>query len=256
MFVITGGGTGIGAALADCLATKGQSVLIIGRRDSCLQKTSEQAKNIHYLSADVSTQAGCETIAAHLKDVSKVQGLIHCAGTIQPIKPLKQMTRDEWYTSLSTNLDPMLFLSQLLADKLNGQRVLSIGSGAAYFPVAGWGGYCVSKAALAMLTRCWQLECNDIAFASAMPGIIDTDMQALIREAAHMQEDKRAFFLKLKADHKLLSPQTVALFLAWLLIDVDKASFSAQEWDIYDKSHHASWLVDGYSVPDLETDNG
>lgn len=256
MFVITGGGTGIGAALADCLAKKGQAVLIIGRRDSCLQKTSQQAKEINYLAADVSTQTGCETIAEYLKDVSTIQGLIHSAGTIQPIKPLKQLTRDEWHTFLSTNLDPMLFLSQLLADKLHGQRVLSIGSGAAYFPVAGWGGYCVSKAALAMLTRCWQLECSDIAFASAMPGIIDTDMQAFIREAEHMQDEKRAFFLRLKADRKLLSAQTVALFLTWLLMDVDKASFSAKEWDIYDKSHHSSWLADGFSVPDLETDNG
>ena len=39
----------------------------------------------------------------------------------------------------------------------------------------------MSKAALAMLTQCWQLESESVAFASVMPGIIDTEMQAIAR---------------------------------------------------------------------------
>ncbi|WP_237758263.1 SDR family NAD(P)-dependent oxidoreductase [Legionella londiniensis] len=252
VFVVTGGGTGIGAALAISLARRNQPVLIIGRRENLLRQTAAKASGIEYLAADVSTGEGRQLIAGYLEHVPVIKGLVHNAGTIQPIKPLNEITEVEWHHILATNVEPALFLTQLLSRKLTNQRVLNIGSGAAYFPVAGWGGYCVSKAALAMLTRCWQLESRDIDFAVAMPGIIDTDMQALIRDADFMEEDKKRFFHRLKANKQLLSAETVALFLTWLLLDVGKEQYSAKEWDIYDRSHHPAWLAAGYEVPDWE----
>jgi benzil reductase ((S)-benzoin forming) len=139
-----------------------------------------------------------------------------------------------------------------MLDKLQGGRVLHIGTGAAHFPVTGWAAYCVSKAALAMLTRCWQLESREIAFASVMPGIIDTDMQAFIRQAKFMDTEKLDFFKELKRKNRLLNPATVAAFLTWLLLDVSYEDFGSQEWDIYDKSHQSSWLVYPHVVPHWE----
>jgi len=103
-----------------------------------------------------------------------------------------------------------------------------------------------------MLTRCWQLECSDMAFASVMPGIIDTDMQAVIRQASHMDQAKIDFFIRLKRNNQLLSPATVAIFLCWLLLDIDKTQYVSQEWDIYDQTHHQAWLVPPHIVPVLE----
>ena len=100
-----------------------------------------------------------------------------------------------------------------------------------------------------MLTLCWQLECQEVAFTSVMPGIIDTDMQGLIRQANEMDEDKLAFFKRLKEKHQLLHPDTVASFLCWLLLDVDKMLYVSKEWDIYDEAHHPLWLKHPHSVP-------
>lgn len=253
MFVITGGGSGIGRALALQLAALGKSVLIIGRRLESLMETAISSPLISILCADISLASGREKIVAYLQSVDDLEGLIHNAGIIDPIALLGTIDEEAWLNALMVNLNAPLFLSQLLQRQLNKGRVLHIGSGAAHFPVAGWASYCVSKAALSMLTRCWQLEGSDIAFACVQPGIIDTDMQALIRQNQVMDPEKVDFFKQLKQSQRLLTPATVGLFLSWLLLDVGIEEYSSQEWDIYDVNHHSRWLVSPHRVPHWES---
>lgn len=252
MFLITGGGSGIGRALAQVLAAKGKKVLIIGRREHLLAETAAFSPLISTLQADVSTAEGRQQILAYLSDIESLEGLINNAGRINPISPIATIDELSWQQVMATNLNAPLFLTQLLLDKLKQGRVLNIGSGAAYFPVAGWAAYCVSKAGLSMLTRCWQLEKPDLALSSVMPGIIDTDMQQLIRDAEYMEEEKRNFFKNLYQQDQLVSATTVASFLSWLLIDADLALYRSKEWDIYDKKHHQYWLKSPQTVPDWE----
>ena len=277
MFVVTGGGRGIGSALAVALAQRGKPVLIIGRDEASLIKTAAYSPLIQSLCADVAVQDGRKTIQERLQSVAAIHGLIHNAGIIDPIAPIESIDEAAWHACMATNIEAPLFLTQLLVDKLgsvdhpssevrrpagrrnpNHQqplgagRVLNISSGAAHFPVAGWAAYCVSKAALSMLTRCWQKESTGIAFASVMPGIIDTQMQSRIRAASHMNPDKLDFFKRLKQEQRLLTPETVAEFLCWLLLDIDSETYSSREWDIYDTSHHAAWLVPPNIVHALE----
>lgn len=252
MYLITGGGSGIGRALAQALAKRGEKVLIVGRREKALAETAASSSLIKYHCTDVSTAKGREELVAGLSDTSAIDGLIHNAGIIEPISPVDAIAESDWQHILATNLNAPLFLTQMLLDKLAQGRVLHIGSGAAYFPVAGWSGYCVSKAALSMLTRCWQLEKPKLAMSSVMPGIIDTDMQGLIRDAQFMTEEKRNFFINLHRQGHLLTTATVADFLCWLLLDIESAAYSSQEWDIYDKSHHHRWLRAPNTVPDWE----
>lgn len=250
MFVITGGGTGIGAALARHLAGLGEPVLVTGRRLEPLKALASESKWIDYFVADVSKDDGRRSLAAHLAGQSRIKALVHNAGIIEPIAPIESIQLAQWQQIMATNVEAPLFLSQLLLQQLRGGRVLNIGSGAAHFPVQGWTAYCVSKAALHMLTQSWQLECRDPLFASVMPGIIDTDMQAVIRQAESMAADKKQFFLDLYAQGRLVSPETVAAFLAWLLLAVEGAEYEAKEWDIYDSSHHEAWVQAPNHVPD------
>lgn len=252
MFIITGGGSGIGCALAHLLAEQGHPVLIIGRRKETLIETASYSPLISYCCADVANTQGRQAILSFLEGRAAIQGLIHNAGIIEPIAPIHSIKEENWHQTLATNLNPLLFLTQLILDRLKGGRVLAIGSGAAYFPVLGWAAYCVSKAALAMLTRCWQLECKTVAFASVKPGIIDTDMQALVRQSQCMDDEKVQFFKTLKTESRLVSPKTVALFLSWLLLNTNQDDYMAQEWDIYEAHHHHLWLTKPHVVPTWE----
>jgi benzil reductase ((S)-benzoin forming) len=252
VFLLTGGGSGIGQALAHALATRGKRVMIVGRRKQLLAETAAFSPFINYLCADIATDEGRRQIRSHLQAIRSIEGLIHNAGIIEPISPVATIDESSWQRIMATNLHAPLFLTQLLLDKLSEGRVLHLGSGAAYFPVKGWAGYCVSKAALAMLTRCWQLESQSTAFGSVQPGVVDTQMQSLVRKAEFMDKKGRQFYSRLQQEGRLIAPATVALFLCWLLLDVGKEPYCAKEWDIYDRSHHQFWLVAPHRVPDLE----
>ena len=252
VFVVTGGGSGIGKALAQALAMRDKPVLIIGRQEQSLIEVATSSSLIEYFCADVSSSEGRRLIQARLGRENRIEGLVHNAGTIDPILPVTEIGESAWRQVMATNVDGPLFLNQLLNKKLINGRVLHMGSAVAYFPVAGWAAYCVSKAALSMVTRCWQLENDATAYASVMPGIIDTNMQAQIRNTSGMDPEKRDFFKRLKEEKKLVSPETVALFLCWLLLDIDKELYESKEWDIYDTTHHQAWLVSPHIVPDWE----
>lgn len=248
MIVITGGGSGIGRSLAVSLSQRNQSILIVGRRESVLQETAALSPRIQYICADISTHEGLESIKNHLKDVPHVSALVNNAGTLDPLVPIREVKAEAWNHALQTNLNAALFLTQMLYDKLTLGRVLNIGSGAAYFPIRGWTAYCVSKAALSMLTRCWQLESKSVAFASVMPGITDTSMQVIARSEANPDYEKINYYNRLKNENRLISPDTVAEFLTWLLLDLDKSTYESKEWDIYDTKHHKAWLKPPHQV--------
>lgn len=249
MFIITGGGTGLGKALALALAARDKPVLIVARRQAPLQETAALSSLIDYLCADVSTQEGIDAVVNKAQHLPQLEGLVNNAGTLQPLASLHEMPLDAWNQALATNLNAALMLPQRLYTRLTHGRVLNIGSGAAYFAIKGWAAYCVSKAALAMLTQCWQLESPSVAFAHVMPGIVDTEMQAIARTGVSMDKEQSAFYQQLKQNNRLLTPEAVAQFLVWLLLDVDKTAYSAKEWDIYDSSHHNAWLSAAHQIP-------
>ena len=251
MFVITGGGSGLGQALALALAERQQPVLIVGRRLEQLQETAAKSAHLSYFKADIASEEGRGSLMEFLAPHQHLKGLIHNAGIIEPIQSMMTITLDDWRTLMQTNLEAPLFLTQCLWPHLSQARILHMGSGAAYFPVHSWAAYCVSKAGLAMLTRCWQEEYPDLALTSVMPGIADTPMQALIRNSNSMSPDKHDFFCQLKSSQQLLLPEVVASFLVWLLLDISAQRFRSQEWDIYDTQHHAEWLQPPQLVPPI-----
>lgn len=253
MFVVTGGGRGIGRALALALAYRKKHVLIVGRQEADLKAVAQCSSLIRYVSADVSASEGREKIIAALQHVSQVDGLIHNAGLIEPIAPLRAVSVSSFQQIMATNLEAPLFLNQSLYDKLETGRVLHIGTAVAYFPVVGLSLYCISKAALSMLTRCWQLEFPERLCASVMPGIIDTDMQEKIRHSEAIDPEQLKFYKRLYDIEGLISVDTVALFLCWLLLDITSTRYVSKEWDIYDTSDHAEWLVPPHRVPPLES---
>ena len=154
--IITGGGSGIGRALAKRLASKAQPVLIVGRQSETLQQTKDQSTNPSYirtLVADVSQPSGRDQIVQSLQThhVTHVNHLIHNAALLEPCGPLMGVDLESWRHHMAVNVEGPLFLTQNLLHLLQrteegetGGRVLHISSGAAHHGYRGWVCTCVN----------------------------------------------------------------------------------------------------------------
>lgn len=245
MVVITGAGTGIGQALAIKLANNGYEVLGIGRRLELLQKTQEHnPTKIHVLQADISQVSDREKIVEQVAKINKKICIVHNAAMAEPITLLKNLSLEDWRQHQAVNIEAPLFLTQILLPYLKNGRVLHISSGLAHYAMAGVGAYCISKAALHMLYLCYSEELKEfnIAVGSARPGVVDTPMQGVLRNQDKTELPQVENFIHFKESNALILPEDVADFLSWLLFKTRNEEFSAKEWDIADKSHHAQWL--------------
>jgi NAD(P)-dependent dehydrogenase (short-subunit alcohol dehydrogenase family) len=240
-YLVTGGSSGIGQALAWQLAKRGYQVYICGRRAALLEQTkAEYPEQIHYVVGDLTDQVTIDRLAQALNG-EKLAGLIQNAAVLPPLASIETMKMDEYWSHQQINVGVPIRLFKHFRQQLSGGRVLHLSSFMAHHPAHSWGAYCISKASLYMLLQVLRQECSDIAFGSVMPGVTDTDMQSQIRQSSNLPESNRSYFQSLHDDEKLLSPEVVANFLAYLLLQTTEAQFVSQEWDIYDKSHHPHW---------------
>ncbi len=245
--LVTGGGSGLGRALALELAACGHRVIITGRRSTPLEEVAQEAEpgTILPVVADISDAEGRQRLVAVVSaQGGQLRHLVHNAGVIEPIRPLAEVTPDDWQHNQAINVAGPLFLTQALLPALqNGGRVLHISSGAAHSPIPGWGAYCAAKAALHMLYQCLDEELRDrgVRVGSLRPGVVDTPMQARIRESSRQDFPLVERFRAMHRDGALRPAEEVARFARWVLQDTDDDRYAATEWNISDEAHTQAW---------------
>lgn len=151
--------------------------------------------------------------------------LINNAGVLEPIGPAHENSPDDVLNHIAVNLSaPMALTSAFLRcteSMAADRRIMQISSGAGRKPYAGWSAYCTTKAGLDQFTRCVHLEQktlpNGARVASVAPGVIDTAMQTLIRQADEERFPNRVRFVKLYETGGLTPPREAACRLLHLL---------------------------------------
>jgi benzil reductase ((S)-benzoin forming) len=241
--LITGGGTGIGRALAERFAYKGWRVTIVGRRLELLQEVAQEYPDkITFVSADVGSIQDRQKIVAEAKGTLDL--LVHNAAVLGPVGPILDQSPEDWKSHMATNVEGPLFLTQALLPNLaENSRVVHISSGAAHQGIPGWGMYCTSKAALFMLGQLLKEELaqRNIWFGSVRPGIVDTPMQAEIRALEPENFPMVEQFRQYKATGALVTSELVAQYLEWLLLEVSGPQLGEREWDIRDAEWQSAW---------------
>jgi len=276
--VVTGAGSGIGRALCLVLLARGLRVIGLGRRREALEGTrtlslaaagavddSPPAMDIQV--ADIAKPEDRAAAAEGIRAVLAQNGasltcLVHNAAILGEVGPPSALSEEGFREAMAINVEGPLFLTQALAGDLGasgGGRVLHVSSGAAHSALRGWLPYCTTKAALLHLMRCLDKELAEegVRVGSAMPGVVDTDMQASIRgldfpDVGYFRSLQRAPHGDIQASlaarpapppgGALDRPENVAQFLAWLLLDVQADEFGGREWDIHDQASQQRWL--------------
>ncbi len=230
--IITGTSQGLGEAIATQLLEKNTTIISISRSENKgLTKLAEQNNsNCMFHSIDLQDVHNLETnfkeIISSIKEdnVSSIH-LINNAGTLAPMKPIEKAESEQLITNVHINLlAPMILTSTFMKHTKEwkiDKRIINISSGAGKNPYFGWGAYCTTKAGVNMFTQCVATEevekeypVKIIAFA---PGVVDTNMQAQIRETNKEDFTNLDRFIALKEEGKLLSPVYVAKAIRNLL---------------------------------------
>ncbi len=242
--VVTGGSGGLGRALVRDLASAGLRVLAVGRRAEALAETAApNTDRIQTVAADIGDPEGRARVVAAVRG-ARVRTVIHNAGVLEPVRPLRDVDVASWRYAMAVNLEAPVFLTQGLLPLMDqASRVLHISSGAAHRPSQGWGAYCASKSALYMVYQVYreELRQDGVLVGSVRPGVVDTPMQAHIRQQTpdHFPAVER--FVKLKENGQLYAPEDAADFILWVLFKTGDKQFTEQEWNIGDSEHYQRW---------------
>lgn len=179
--LVTGGGTGIGLAIARALATAGAEVTITGRRLDALQDAAQGATGLHPMGMDVTDEAAVETtVAEAVAQRGPVQIVVANAGIAEGRK-LHKTDTGLWRRIMATNLDGAFFTIRAAMPAMlttDWGRVIAISSIAGLRGLPGGGAYTASKHGVIGMIRSMSEDFlgAPYTFNSICPGYVDTDI--------------------------------------------------------------------------------
>jgi NAD(P)-dependent dehydrogenase (short-subunit alcohol dehydrogenase family) len=210
--VVTGASRGLGAGLAARFLEQGLAVAACARQRPTLASENSLGRACDVTDA-TAMAAFCDAAVARF---GRVDLWINNAGLLAPIGPLRDNDPAEFARHIEVNVlgvfnGSRAFIRHLRARGGTGV-LLNISSGAARNAYAGWSAYCASKAAVDRMSESIALEeqANGLRVHAVAPGIIDTDMQAMIRDCSPEQFPRVQKFLDLKENEGFSSPAFVA----------------------------------------------
>ncbi|HWO43543.1 MAG TPA: SDR family NAD(P)-dependent oxidoreductase [Candidatus Eisenbacteria bacterium] len=197
--LVTGGGTGIGKAIALGLAKAGVHVAIASRKASNLQAAPREfeaagiSDRLLLVTMDVRNK---QDVVRGVSDVAARWDTIHILVNNAGISGLSLITDEDdsrWYDIVDTNLNGMYLVTKEALKHMPSHaagRVINISSVLGKFGVAGYTAYCTTKHGIIGFTRALALEVVDrgITVNTVCPGWVETEMAAQgIRETAELQ---------------------------------------------------------------------
>ncbi|TFG62540.1 MAG: 3-ketoacyl-ACP reductase [Spirochaetales bacterium] len=198
--LVTGAGRGIGRGIAGALAGRGWTIAVNYRSDrgsaeACLESVKKAGGDGFLVQADVADTGNHERLVGEVMErTGRIDLLVNNAGMApRQRRDILQLTPESFDEVMNVNLRGPVFLTRLVAGvmieqvKNNNEEaplIINITSISAVYASVNRAEYCMSKAALSMMTKLWAVRLAEygIRVYEIRPGIIATDMTAGVSE--------------------------------------------------------------------------
>ncbi len=222
--LVTGGGTGIGLAIARALVAQGAEVTITGRRLNVLQDVAE--KGMHPAAMDVTDESQVVDV---IRDAVEKRGPIQICVANAGIAEGRKLHKTDsafWRRIMATNLDGCFYT---VRESLNSMldtdwgRVIAISSIAGVRGAPGAGAYAASKHGVIGMIRSFAEDFmgGPYTFNSICPGYVDTPIvtrntDSIAQRANISADDARQMMVDMNRHKRLITPEEVAAAAVWL----------------------------------------
>ncbi len=224
--LVTGGGTGIGLAIARQLAQAGAQVTITGRREAVLVQAAQQTSRLHPMVMDVSDPASVsDGVAQAIAARGPVQICVPNAGIAEG-RSLLKTDHAFWREIMATNLDgAFLTIQACLPGMISAPwgRVIAISSIAGLRGLKGAPAYTASKHGLTGLIRGLAADYlgKEITFNALCPAYVDTaivpdNIQKIMARTGMDEAAARDVMVGANPHGRLIDPEEVATAALWL----------------------------------------
>jgi uncharacterized oxidoreductase len=179
--LITGGGSGIGRALAEAFHADGNQVVIAGRRKDVLDATTAASPGMKSVVLDIEDVQAIARFAETMRaDFPALNAVIHNAGIMRP-ESLTDGKIDDAEAMVTTNLLGPIRLTAALLPQLQSQphaTIITVSSGLAFVPLAKTPTYCATKAAIHSYTQSlrYQLKDTSVQVLEIIPPYVQTEL--------------------------------------------------------------------------------
>ena len=206
--IVTGGGRGIGEAVALSFAREGAHLAIASRTQTELDQVAAQVRElggqVQAIPTDVSAQDDvARLIEAALTAYGQIDILINAAGVYGPIGPMWDVDIDEWIQAMQINLLGTFMCCHAVLPHMIERRqgkIVNFSGGGATAPLPRFTAYGVSKTAIVRLTETLAEEVKEfnIQVNAVAPGAVDTRLQDQVLEAGERAGDLLARIRRLR----------------------------------------------------------
>ena len=211
--LVTGGGRGIGRAIALALARSGTNVAVVSRTECELAETVDLIKQkggqATAFTADISDADEVRRMAEEVSDrLGPVDVLVNCAGRAEPSGPVWNIDAEAWWRCMEVNLrGPFLCTRAILPQMVTrgGGRIINITSGAALTSTPGASAYSTSKTALVRFSEVVAHEASTygVKVFSVNPGLVRTRLTESFVQSEHSGKYSAWLCQSLKAGHDI-----------------------------------------------------
>ncbi|GAA2294968.1 MULTISPECIES: SDR family oxidoreductase [Streptomyces] len=201
--LITGAGSGIGAAVTERLAERGDELWLLARDAGRAKELAGRFPGVRTVVGDLADPDRLSWALGHQTLPDRLDSLLHIAGVVD-LGEVGELTPKAWNRQLAANLVAPAELTRLLLPQLRLAQghVVFVNSGAGLRANAQWAAYAASKHGLKALADAlrWEESGNGVRVTTVYPGRTATPMQVKV----HQQEGKEY------DAERWIAPETVA----------------------------------------------